>query len=507
MQIIRFFRIFQVIYQFNLFELCLLMKRPPMSVRLLCKLFAREKADQVPLPVRVRLALEKLGTIFIKFGQMLSTRRDLLPSFYADELEKLQDKVPPFNGELAIHQIEHSFGCNINELYVDFDRVPVASASVAQVHHAWLKKHDGSRGEEVAVKILRPGIQIVIEQDLRLLYSFARMVQYCFQEARLLRLFEVVSEFDKILHDELDLMHEAGNASQIKRDFQHSDLIIIPKVFFDYCHRQILTMQWVQGIPISHICQLQESQINLKRLAENGVNIFFQQVFCHGFFHADMHPGNIFVDKSSGRYIAVDFGIVGTLTEYDKKYLAINFLAFFNRNYRRVASAHIECGWVPKNTDVIALESAVRTVCEPIFEKPLSQISFGIVLLRLFETCRRFNVSIQPQLVLLQKTLLNIEGLGRQLDPELDLWVTAKPFLQQWMNEQIGWKGFMKNILEEIPVWNTVLPTLPRKVDEALSSYKDSYFTDTYKNFLIWKRFQCLLHLIVIMLLLGIFLY
>ena len=427
-----------------------------------------------PLPERVRLALESLGPIFIKFGQVLSTRRDLLPAAYADERARLQDRVPPFDGAISRRVIEASLGQPVDVLFARFDDVPVASASVAQVHRATL--HDG---REVAVKVLRPDILPVIEQDLSLMRMLAGWVERLSRDGKRLRPREVVAEFDTYLHDELDLMHEAANASQLRRNFTGSDMLVVPEVFWDWTARDVLTMEWMDGMPISRIDLLRERGVDLKQLSRFGVEIFFTQVFRDGFFHADMHPGNIFV-ADDGRYIALDFGIVGSLTEYDKHYLAVNFLAFFNRDYHRVAAAHIESGWVPADTRVEALEAAVRTVCEPIFERPLSQISFGLVLLRLFETSRRFNVEIQPQLVLLQKTLLNIEGLGRQLDPDLDLWATAKPFLVRWMNEQVGVRGLWKQLKKEAPAWATLLPSIPRKLDAALSGDTQRLLTDGY---------------------------
>jgi len=432
-----------------------------------------------PLPVRLRQALESLGPIFVKFGQVLSTRRDLLPSDFADELAELQDNVPPFDGQLARQAIEQSFGRKVDALYLDFDDVPVASASVAQVHKAWLRQADGSRGREVAVKVLRPGILSVIEQDLSLLRTLARLVEVGLADGKRLKPIEVVAEFDKYLHDELDMMHEAGNASQLRRNFLGSNQLLVPEVFYDYTSREVLTLEWMNGTPIAQIERLRADGMDMKKLSRFGVEIFFTQVFRHGFFHADMHPGNIFV-AADGRYIALDFGIVGSLTDIDKHYLAVNFLAFFNRDYHRVATAHIESGWVPPDTRAEELEAAVRTVCEPFFEKPLSQISFGMVLLRLFETSRRFNVEIQPQLVLLQKTLLNIEGLGRQLDPDLDLWDTAKPFLTKWMNEQIGWRGLLRALKQEAPQWATTLPTLPRKLNEALGGRTQEMLVSSY---------------------------
>ncbi|VEB40971.1 Probable ubiquinone biosynthesis protein UbiB [Chromobacterium violaceum] len=453
-----------------------------------------------PLPQRVRLALESLGPIFVKFGQVLSTRRDLLPPEYADELALLQDRVPPFDGDIARQVVERSLGRKVEELFVDFDLKPVASASVAQVHKAWLRQPDGGRGREVAVKVLRPGILPVIEQDLSLMRTLAGWVEKLFADGKRLKPREVVAEFDKYLHDELDMMHEAANASQLRRNFKGSDMLIVPEVFYDYSSREVLTLEWMHGIPVGQIERLREAGVDLQKLSRFGVEIFFTQVFRHGFFHADMHPGNIFV-AADGRYIALDFGIVGSLTDTDKHYLAVNFLAFFNRDYHRVATAHIESGWVPRDTRAEELEAAVRTVCEPIFEKPLSEISFGMVLLRLFETSRRFNVEIQPQLVLLQKTLLNIEGLGRQLDPELDLWDTAKPFLTKWMNEQIGWRGLLRTLKHEAPQWATTLPTLPRKLNEALGSAKTDLLVEGYIQLMREQKRQNFLLLLIAILL------
>ena len=473
---------------------------------LLHKLFGLcpvRRDTSAPLPQRVRLALESLGPIFVKFGQVLSTRRDLLPPEYADELARLQDRVPPFDGEIARQVVEKSLGRKLEALYVDFDLKPVASASVAQVHKAWLRQPDGGRGREVAVKVLRPGILPVIEQDLSLMRALAGWVERLFSDGKRLKPREVVAEFDKYLHDELDMMHEAANASQLRRNFKGSQQLIVPEVFYDYSSRDVLTLEWMHGIPVGQVERLREAGVDLKKLSRFGVEIFFTQVFRHGFFHADMHPGNIFV-AADGRYIALDFGIVGSLTDTDKHYLAVNFLAFFNRDYHRVATAHIESGWVPKDTRAEELEAAVRTVCEPIFEKPLSQISFGMVLLRLFETSRRFNVEIQPQLVLLQKTLLNIEGLGRQLDPELDLWDTAKPFLTKWMNEQVGWRGLLRTLKNEAPQWATTLPTLPRKLNEALGSAKTELLVEGYIQLMREQKRQNFLLMLIAILLAGL---
>ena len=461
-------------------------------VKWLLWLFPRSFASkQTPLPERVRLALENLGPVFVKFGQMLSTRRDLLPADYADELAILQDQVPPFDGALAQKVIEKSFKKTLEEIYFDFDLTPVASASVAQVHSAYLKNPDGSRGEKVAVKVLRPDIKPIIEQDLALMRVIARWVARLFADGRRLRPVEVVEEFDKHLHDELDLMNEAASASQFGRQFKDHKMLLIPKVYFDFTSREVFTMQWMDGIPVSDIEQLKQKNIDLKKLAVTGVELFFTQVFDTGFFHADMHPGNILV-TGDGRYIALDFGIVGGLTDFDKRYLAINFLAFFNHDYHRVATAHIESGWVDQNVRVNELEAAIRTVCEPIFDKPLAEISFGIVLMRLFEVSRRFNVQVQPQLVLLEKTLLNIEGLGRQLDPELDLWATAKPFLVRWTNKQVGIRGFFDNIKREVPEWVRDVPTFPRKINQLFEQkqQQEVHWQQSYLHLLTVQKKQ-----------------
>ncbi len=417
-----------------------------------------------PRAIRLRLALEALGPIFVKFGQVLSTRRDLLPQDLADELAKLQDQVPPFPSELAVAELQRAYGKPVGEVFASFEREPVASASVAQVHFATLPD-----GREVAVKILRPGIEPIIGHDLSLLDNLAGLLERVWSDGKRLKPREVVAEFAKHLHDELDLMREAANCSQLRRNFTNSPLLQVPEVCWDWCSSSVMVMERMAGIPISQIDRLRKEGVDLKRLSRSGVEIFFTQVFRDGFFHADMHPGNILV-AADGRYVALDFGIMGTLNDVDKNYLAINFLAFFHRDYHRVAEAHIESGWAPKETRVDELEAAVRAVCEPIFDRPLKDISFGKVLLRLFQTSRRFNVEIQPQLVLLQKTLLNIEGLGRQLDPDLDLWQTAKPFLERWMAEQLGWRGFVARLKTEAPYWSETLPQLPRLLHQRLST-------------------------------------
>ena len=472
------------LYRYRLAELIASLVRPGWARTFLNMLPQSSKFKHEMPAVRLRLALESLGPIFIKFGQVLSTRPDLIPHDYAVELARLQDKVPPFDAQLSRSQIEKSLGQSIDTLYAEFETEPVASASIAQVHKARLHS-----GEQVAVKVLRPNLLPVIEQDLSLMRFGAGWVERLFSDGKRLKPREVVAEFDKYLHDELDLMREAANASQLGRNFAGSDKLIVPKVFFNLCSRDVLTIEWMDGTPVSDIARLRAEGTDLHRLARWGVEIFFTQVFRDGFFHADMHPGNILV-AADGRYIALDFGIVGSLTEYDKRYLAINFLAFFNRDYHRVATAHIESGWVPPDTRAEDLEAAVRAVCEPIFNKPLAEISFGLVLMRLFETSRRFNVEIQPQLVLLQKTLLNIEGLGRQLDPDLDLWQTAKPFLVKWTDSQIGLRALVRNLKKEAPDWAEILPSLPRKLNALADENHRREMRETYLRLLQSQRRQ-----------------
>ncbi|HEX6136973.1 MAG TPA: ubiquinone biosynthesis regulatory protein kinase UbiB [Casimicrobiaceae bacterium] len=419
-----------------------------------------------PRGVRLRRALEDLGPIFIKFGQVLSTRRDILPPDIADELALLQDRVPPFASELVEATIVRVFGRPLADVFKTFDLAPVASASVAQVHFAELPD-----GTPVAVKVLRPNVAEVIEHDLSLMHTAASLVER-WREGKRLRPREVVAEFDKTIHDELDLTREAANCSQLRRNFRLSPLLKVPEIYWDWTASEILVMERMAGIPIGRIADLVAAGIDLKRLARAGVEIFFTQVFRDGFFHADMHPGNIFVAidaQSHGKYIALDFGIMGTLSERDKSYLAQNFLAFFRRDYHRVATAHLESGWVPANTRIDELESEIRVVCEPIFDRPLKEISLGKVLVQLFRASRRFNVEIQPQLVLLQKTLLNVEGLGRQLDPDLDLWVTAKPFLERWMEDQIGLRALRRRLFAEAASLVETIPELPRLLHQRLS--------------------------------------
>jgi len=424
---------------------------------------------------RLRLALEELGPIFIKFGQALSTRRDLIPIDIADELAKLQDNVPPFGSDVAVATIETAFGARIEDLFGSFDKTPLAAASIAQVHAATLKT-----GQEVVVKILRPGMRAVVDLDLDVLDTLARLAHEYWTEARRLRPMEIVDEYRKTILDELDLMREAANAAQLKRNFAGSSLLYVPEIYWDYCRSNVMVMERIHGIIISRMDELRARGTNFAKLAEHGVEIFFTQVFRHNFFHADMHPGNIFVqveDPENPRYAAVDFGIVGSLQPRDQHYLAENFMAFFDRDYRRVAALHVESGWVPPGTRIDELESAVRTVCEPIFNKPLKEISFAQVLLRLFETARRFDMQIQPQLILLQKTLLNIEGLGRELYPELDLWKTAQPILRSWMRERMSPRAILRRMRTQLPDTIEALKRVPQVLQTAVRDAAEGRLT------------------------------
>ncbi|MEZ5451999.1 MAG: ubiquinone biosynthesis regulatory protein kinase UbiB [Thiothrix sp.] len=424
------------------------------------------KQETRPRGERIRRALEDLGPIFIKFGQMLSTRRDLLPDDIAAELTRLQDRVPPFSSAESRKLIEKAYGKPVTEVFQHFETDPMASASIAQVHAAQLWD-----GKDVVVKVLRPGIRKTIRQDVELMYIIARLVQFYWKEGRRLRPVEVVAEYEKTIFDELDLMREAANASQLHRNFEQSKMLYVPEIYWDYTHPNVIVMERIYGIPVGDIQKLRELNVNFKRLGELGVEVFFTQVFRHNFFHADMHPGNIFVNASNPQepqYMAVDFGIVGTLSPDDKRYLAENFYAFFNRDYKRVAELHVESGWVPPTTRVEEFESAIRTVCEPIFNLPIKDISFGHFLLRLFQTARRFNMEVQPQLVLLQKTLLNIEGLGRQLYPDLDLWATAKPFIERWMDEQLGIRALMRGAKDNLPKLLENLPYMPNMLHDIM---------------------------------------
>jgi len=468
----RLYNINKTIIEYNLIEL-LPRKHRPISYTLMRLVFfwIRTKHQDLSLPERLRLSLQSLGPIYIKLGQMLSTRRDLLPPIYADQLAYLQDNVPPFCGELAIQQIEQSLGKSIDELFADFEPVALASASIAQVHTATLREDN----REVVIKVIRPDIDKTIEADIQLMKWIAELMQRFLKEAERLRPVEVVHEYEKTIVDELDLMREGANAIQLRRNFLDSKVLYVPEIYSDYCTKNVLVMERIYGIPVSDIAALEAQGTDLKLLAERGVEAFFTQVFRDSFFHADMHPGNVFVSYEHPEdplWIGIDCGIVGTLTNEDKRYLAENFLAFFNRDYRQVAQLHIDSGWVPEDTLVEEFEFAIRAVCEPIFEKPLSEISFATVLINLFNTARRYNMKVQPQLVLLQKTLLYIEGLGRQLYPQLDLWDTAKPFLENWMKDQISPKTLIKRLQQKAPFWLEKLPEIPELVYHNLAQGK-----------------------------------
>jgi ubiquinone biosynthesis protein len=458
-----------IVLRYGLDELVLNSFQKPW-LRVIARIVSIGRNLNAPRGVRLREALERLGPIFVKFGQVLSTRRDLMPTDIANELAHLQDRVPPFPSDVAVATIERAFRKPVEQIFSHFERQPVASASIAQVHFATLRDREG-RERKVAVKVLRPGMLPAIEKDLSLMRMMAGWVESLSSDGKRLKPREVVAEFDKYLHDELDLVREAASAAQLRRNMEGLDLVLVPEMFWDYCHPEVIVMERMSGVPISQVARLREAGVDIPKLARDGVTIFFTQVFRDGFFHADMHPGNIQVSidpATFGRYISLDFGIVGTLTEYDKEYLAQNFTAFFRRDYKRVAELHIESGWVPPSTRVDELEAAIRTVCEPYFDRPLKEISLGMVLMRLFQTSRRFNVEIQPQLVLLQKTLLNIEGLGRDLDPELDLWSTAKPFLEKWMADQIGPRRLLEELKNQAPRYAKLLPDLPRLLHDYL---------------------------------------
>lgn len=440
-------------------------------MRFVFYILPRRRDSSAPRGERIRLALEELGPIFVKFGQAISTRRDLLPPDIATELAKLQDRVPPFPAAEAMEIMSDSYGEPVAEVFKRFDVEPLAAASIAQVHSAQLKS-----GEEVIVKVLRPGVEEQIEQDLEVLRMIAGLAKRYWEHGERLKPVELVKEYERTIHDELDLMREAANAAQLKRNFEGSDLLYVPEIYWDYCNQEVMVQERIFGTPISDMESLIEAGTNIQALAENGVEIFFTQVFRHNFFHADMHPGNIFVittDPEKPRYAAVDFGIVGTLNPEDKRYLAENFLAFFDRDYYRIAKLHLDSGWVPADTRIDHLESAVRTVCDPIFSKPLEEISFAQVLMRLFRVAQRFDVEIQPQLILLHKTLFNIEGLGRDLYPRLDLWKTAHPVLKQWMDEQVGPQAMIADFRENLPQMRQALRELPGALQVLSEQLRD----------------------------------
>lgn len=465
MRLLRLIKIILTLHRYGLYQILREYHRTSLFAIIVegALFFVAKKQKNETLPTRTRLAFEKLGPVFVKFGQLLSTRPDVIPNQFVAELSKLQNQVPPVEGDIAVAIIEKSLDRPLNMVFSQFKRQSVASASIAQVHQGILK----SNGQKVAVKVLRPDISATIEQDIRLLRLAAWFVEKAFVDSKRLRLQEVIDEFDKTIHSELDFLQEAANATELYRLHSNDNKIRIPRIFYDYCSSNVIIMEWMDGTQISDIATLKKKNIDLERLSHNGVDIFYTQVFNYGFFHADMHPGNILCDDD-GCYIGLDFGIVGCLSDEDKRYLAINILAFFNRDYKKVAITHIESGWAPRNTSVEDLENAIRTVCEPIFNKPLAQISFGQILIKLFQISRRFGIVVQPQLILLQKTIVNIEGLGRMLNPDLDLWVTAKPILEKWMNRQMGIRGFLYNLKDQLPYWSYSLPQLPRMFVNSL---------------------------------------
>jgi ubiquinone biosynthesis protein len=435
------------------------------------RLFAKK---DLPEAVRIRLAIEELGPIFIKAGQLLSTRRDLLPDDIAEQLALLQDRVPPFPGEIAKEIIATALG-PLDAIFQDLDLVPLASASIAQVHAATLLN-----GQAVVVKVLRPQLEKNIRQDVDILLFFAKLAERYWAETRRFKPQQMVAEITQTLYEELDLLREGANGSQLRRNFLNSPLLYIPEIYWNYSTTNVLVMERITGIPINDIAALQNAGIDMKKLAERSIEVFFTQVFRDSFFHADLHPGNIFVSQTNPhepQYILVDFGITGSLNTKDQRYLADNMLAFFKRDYQRVAELHVASGWLPPDTRIDLFEGAIRAVCEPIFERPLKDISFGQLLMRLFQTARRFNMNIQPQLILLQKTLLNIEGVGRQLYPELDLWTTASPYLEKWLKKQVGAKAFLRRIKDNLPYWSEKLPEIPGLIYDVLSeSYAKNKF-------------------------------
>ena len=464
----RFFRLLKIIltlHRYGLYQILRDYRRTSFFARCieLSLWYVPTRHKNQTLPARVRLAFEELGPVFIKFGQLLSTRQDLVPPEYIFELSKLQSQVKPFAGADARAIVERSLKGPLEEFFTEFSEEAVASASIAQVHKAVLRENN----QVVAVKVLRPDIGNIIAKDIKVLQLAAWFVEKAFKDGKRLKPQDVIEEFRKTIYTELDFSQEAANATELRRLHKNDPKIIIPVVFYDYCTYEVLVLEWMNGNSITDLDLLSSKNIDLEKLSHNGVSIFYTQVFHYGFFHADMHPGNIMCDDG-GRYIALDFGIVGCLSEEDKRYLAINILAFFNRDYKKVALTHVESGWAPEDTPIEELESAIRAVCEPIFNKPLSEISFGQVLIKLFQVSRRFNIMVQPQLVLLQKTIVNVEGLGRMLNPNLDLWVTAKPILEKWMYSQMGWRGVVTNIKAEWPYWSYTLPKLPRNFAKSL---------------------------------------
>jgi|TARA_B110000967_G_C18880489_1_gene560764 ubiquinone biosynthesis protein len=504
MNILRFIFVLYIAIKFKLDEF--IDSKPTKILQFIFFPFRILNNDKSERSVRLRMALEALGPIFIKFGQMLSTRRDLLPIDIANELAKLQDQVPPFSYNVVELIAEKAYKTTIKKQFLTFDETPIASASVAQVHFA--KLHSG---EEVAVKILRPNIHKEIKKNLQLLKWIATILQYIWSDGKRLRPIEIVNEFAKHTDSELNLLLEAGHCSHLGENFKDKKLLLVPEVYWDYCNEKIMVMERMNGIPVSDITSLKKNKIDIKKLARNGVQIFFTQVFRDGFFHADMHPGNIQVARD-GRYIALDFGIMGSLSNEDKHYLARNFVCFFKRDYRGVAEVHVESGWVPPETSIDDFENAIRSVCEPIFEKPLKEISFGKLLIRLFQTSRKFNMEIQPQLTMLQKTLLNVEGLGRDLDPDLDLWKTAQPFLEKWLKEETGPKKILKALKKEIPNWITLAPELPKIFHAYLKSNElnnniqsNNYFHNTIDELIKAQKLNKIIFVIILLLFIILF--
>lgn len=504
----RFFRLIKIIvtlHRFGLYQILEQFHKTSLFARFIeyTLWFIPTKSKNKPLPERTRLAFEELGPVFIKFGQLLSTRQDLISPAYVVELSKLQSQVPPFPGFTAKQIVETSLKASIESVFSFFSEEAVASASIAQVHKATLRETN----QEVAVKVLRPNIENIIEQDIKVLQLAAWFVEKAFKDGKRLKPQDVIEEFKKTIHAELDFLQEAANATELYRLHKGDTKIIIPQMYYDYCSHDVLVLEWMDGIPIADIKQLKAASIDLEKLSHNGVSIFYTQVFSYGFFHADMHPGNILCDLN-GKYIALDFGIVGCLSEEDKRYLAINILAFFNRDYKTVAKTHVESGWAPIDTPIEELEGSIRAVCEPIFNKPLSEISFGQVLIKLFQVSRRFNITVQPQLLLLQKTIVNVEGMGRMLNPNLDLWVTAKPILEKWMHRQMGWRGFLNNMKAELPYWSYTLPSLPRKYANSLITADELRNQNNTINKLLlsYKRQNLVLIIVLITLVILIFL-
>ncbi|MFP3019703.1 MAG: ubiquinone biosynthesis regulatory protein kinase UbiB [Arsenophonus sp.] len=467
-----------------------------LRIGLRCLFWLSNKHKDKPIGECLRLALQDLGPVWIKFGQMLSTRRDLFPSINFSQLALLQDKVASFDGRLARHYIEESLGNSLETWFDDFDEVPLASASISQVHTAKLKQNN----KQIVIKVIRPDILPVIKSDIRLMYFLANWIPLL-SDGRRLRSLEIVQEYEKVLISELNLLREAANTIQLRRNFKNSSILYIPEIYTNYCKENLIVMERIYGIPVSDIKTLKKEGINMKLLAERGVKIFFIQVFRDSFFHADMHPGNIFINREhpeDPQYIGIDCGIVGSLNKKDKRYLAENFIAFFNRDYRKVAELHVDSGWVPADTNVEDFESSIRTICEPIFEKPLAEISFGYILFNLFNTARCFNMEIQPQLILLQKTLLCIEGLGREIYPKLDLWKTAKPFLEDWLHQQMGLGVIFSSIKEKAPYWIEKIPEIPDLIYETLKKHKslqdsiDKFTIQLKRNQVKQKKEQCL---------------